>query len=73
MEGSNSGVIVVKRDQGADPPGWYFVVEGNNGEPIATSETYTRQSDALRGAGDLCDALEQPSVVVNSEGADESR
>lgn len=29
---------------------WYWVAKGFNGEAMATSETYTRKFDALRGA-----------------------
>lgn len=33
--------------------GWYFRVKGMNGEKLAVSESYTRKTDAVRGARDL--------------------
>lgn len=34
---------------GTTSPRWYFVVIGSNGEPITTSELYTRKDGARRG------------------------
>jgi uncharacterized protein YegP (UPF0339 family) len=42
---------------------FHYVVVAANGEPLVTSETYTRREDANRGASDLIDAL-SPAVTV---------
>jgi len=43
---------------------WYFVLTGGNGQPIAVSETYTRRSDALRGAERFCVLVAMAEVVT---------
>jgi uncharacterized protein YegP (UPF0339 family) len=41
---------------------FYFVIEGANGEVVATSETYTRRADAERGAEDLRQVMADQEV-----------
>ena len=42
-------IVMVKQSKD-DPPQFYWVRVAPNGEPIATSETYTRRSDAKEAA-----------------------
>jgi uncharacterized protein YegP (UPF0339 family) len=53
----------IKSAPGRDP-GWYFVVVADNGEPVATSEPYTRPEDAVRGVADLRAALADPAFTI---------
>lgn len=61
------------KDQDGDPTGEFFYdVTGANGEVLVVSETYTRERDAVRGAGDLIRAvvgsqLVEPTIII--EGA----
>jgi uncharacterized protein YegP (UPF0339 family) len=42
---------------------FYFVLVAANGEPILTSETYTRRADAERGARTMRDLAGCASIV----------
>lgn len=46
--------IVVKESKDDQ---FYWVVKASNGEPVATSETYTQRSDAEQGARALVVAV----------------
>lgn len=39
---------------------WRYRIKGANGEPMATSEGYTRKADARRGLLDLRALLREP-------------
>lgn len=42
---------------------WRFTLVGANGEPIATSESYTRKADARRGIEAVVEAARIAEVV----------
>lgn len=43
--------------------GFYWRLTGKNGEPMATSETYSRREDARRGANDAVEAMRTAIIV----------
>lgn len=45
---------------------WYFVATARNGEPVATSETYTRKADAVRGAQRFRDVFALAAIEVDA-------
>lgn len=43
---------------------WRWRLVAANGEPLATSEGYTRKGDAIRAVGDLREAVSEAAVQV---------
>lgn len=62
---SNIGKVEIRQTD-EDSPQYYFVALGRNGEPLVTSETYTRRATAEKQAGELFPGVEM--VMADEDG-----
>lgn len=54
--------FVIKTNEGKDH--WWFVLVAGNGEPVATSEMYTRKQSALDTINSIRDAFGADEFAV---------
>ena len=51
----------------SDDKQWYFVVTARNNQPILTSETYTRRSNAVKAARKIIAGINKNTPIVYGE------